>query len=715
MQRYLEKAAQSLNAFHKATGVGALCFDAQLNVIAYHPSRKIPDDFACLGIHRIGTFLTEQFGKTPPNEHVAHTFFLESNLVCNIAVLYKDTSPIGAFVTQPVFIRKLSQAETDILVRDISGQHISQALRDALRRTPVVPYDRIMPMGQILSSLALALFCKEDFHQQLCGGSCDPDEGLPPEKAMTVHPQQPEEAAAKQSVYSIYLMLQKHIRLGDTKAILDIMSNLNAGSIPMDQLDREDFVRSLKNSFIKSCAMGCFAAIEANAPYSKTIDLADAYIRQVETLNNINDIYELMKKCVLSFAQAVAINRMIAHSKPVRQAIEYIDFHYSEKITLSVLAQHVGLSETYLSNLIKKETGLTLSDNINKVRIDASKKLLLDTNISSLDVAQRVGFSYQNHFAAVFKKFTGFSPVEFRRTFGRALDDELEEAAPQRLLYQMVEPLLNVLENFSEFFDIARVVNPISHRTWNLASDASGRLVPDEEAACHQFWGRHESCGNCISKAAFVQNRTCMKLDCRNERVYLVMAIPKTLDKQLYVVEVLKDVTDCLRIEAEEKSLEDTLKKLDLPGELARDQATGLLARSYIEQALPAQIRQSKMLNKPLSIILCRVNPPPSQLDATPSDAELKAFAKVTSGLLTPQESWIGRYGGNFFLISLENTCKKSAVELAGQIRDIFGNIGRNGTGLSVQVNCSAQSLCEQTPNAEDLIRRALLELQGCN
>jgi len=55
-----------------------------------------------------------------------------------------------------------------------------------------------------------------------------------------------------------------------------------------------------------------------------------------------------------------------------------------------------------------------LTDHVNQARVEASKPELLETNRSVNEIAQAVGFSYQNHFAKVFMKATGQTPVEFR-------------------------------------------------------------------------------------------------------------------------------------------------------------------------------------------------------------------------------------------------------------------------------------------------------------
>lgn len=72
------------------------------------------------------------------------------------------------------------------------------------------------------------------------------------------------------------------------------------------------------------------------------------------------------------------------------------------------------LNHIYLGQLFKKETGLSLNDYINKVRINKAKKLLKETGAMVYEIADQVGFSDSQYFSTVFKKIVGVSPKEYR-------------------------------------------------------------------------------------------------------------------------------------------------------------------------------------------------------------------------------------------------------------------------------------------------------------
>lgn len=102
------------------------------------------------------------------------------------------------------------------------------------------------------------------------------------------------------------------------------------------------------------------------------------------------------------------------YSYHVKRALDYINSRYHEDISLLKVANHLNINKSYLCSIFKKETGMTITQKLNEVRIEKSKKLLLDCNSSLLDIALAVGFNNQNYFNIMFKKITSMTPMQFR-------------------------------------------------------------------------------------------------------------------------------------------------------------------------------------------------------------------------------------------------------------------------------------------------------------
>ncbi|KNF07120.1 AraC family transcriptional regulator [Gottschalkia purinilytica] len=109
------------------------------------------------------------------------------------------------------------------------------------------------------------------------------------------------------------------------------------------------------------------------------------------------------------------INNM-PYSLYVKKALDYIDARHSEPITLEDISKYLNINKCYFCSILKKETGKTFSQTLNEIRVYHSKRLLLETNLSILDIALSVGFNNQNYYSIVFKKLTNKTPVEFRNS-----------------------------------------------------------------------------------------------------------------------------------------------------------------------------------------------------------------------------------------------------------------------------------------------------------
>lgn len=98
----------------------------------------------------------------------------------------------------------------------------------------------------------------------------------------------------------------------------------------------------------------------------------------------------------------------------IRRTLACIEADYAKKLSLNVLAEQVYVSPVYLSNLFKKTLGQTITEYIQKVRIDRARELLRDSSLAIADVAEQVGYTDIKYFAQVFKKATGVTPNAFR-------------------------------------------------------------------------------------------------------------------------------------------------------------------------------------------------------------------------------------------------------------------------------------------------------------
>lgn len=97
--------------------------------------------------------------------------------------------------------------------------------------------------------------------------------------------------------------------------------------------------------------------------------------------------------------------------------VEYIRAHYMEAITVTELAQVTCLSVSALERRFKKHTGKTPRQYITEVRLDQARLLILETNNSLGEIAQKTGFSDQSHFTRSYLKRFNINPSEERKRY----------------------------------------------------------------------------------------------------------------------------------------------------------------------------------------------------------------------------------------------------------------------------------------------------------
>ena len=146
--------------------------------------------------------------------------------------------------------------------------------------------------------------------------------------------------------------------------------------------------------------------------FNRTVEL----LGEVEMANTMEKRVEAVERFIEQYS---AVLSMVSpkYSDAVLKAVEYIDGAYTEKITLENVAEHAHVYSTYISELFKKEMGVSLNDYINNLRVILACELLRSSNRSIGQIAEECGFSDQNYFTKVFKKFLNTTPSSYRMQF----------------------------------------------------------------------------------------------------------------------------------------------------------------------------------------------------------------------------------------------------------------------------------------------------------
>jgi PAS domain S-box-containing protein len=102
--------------------------------------------------------------------------------------------------------------------------------------------------------------------------------------------------------------------------------------------------------------------------------------------------------------------------KTVRSVLEFIEQHYREHLMLEDVAQAVSFTSAYLTDLLRRETGLSIHRWIIEHRLAEAKRLLVNSELPVATIGHQVGFQDASHFCRQFVKKTGFTPRRWRKT-----------------------------------------------------------------------------------------------------------------------------------------------------------------------------------------------------------------------------------------------------------------------------------------------------------
>ena len=97
------------------------------------------------------------------------------------------------------------------------------------------------------------------------------------------------------------------------------------------------------------------------------------------------------------------------------QIVEYLEDNHGA-VTLEDISKRFNYSKSYISHMFKKECGLTLKAYCNRLKIEDAQRLLDSTDISVTDIAYMVGFNDLSYFINTFRKMTGMTALEYRKS-----------------------------------------------------------------------------------------------------------------------------------------------------------------------------------------------------------------------------------------------------------------------------------------------------------
>ncbi len=199
------------------------------------------------------------------------------------------------------------------------------------------------------------------------------------------------------------------VKLGTPEKVrrfLDQLMQSSRGGVSLNQF--QCFFLELVACLVRLAREGEVSLEEAFGPdFHGTIQLAD--------FSSPEELGRWVEERCLRLQELLRRQRSYATSHTVDKAREFIAQNYANcDLSVEMLCDHLHLSPAYFSTLFKRETGMSFTAYVTKVRMEAAAVLLRDTEEKTYLIAGQTGYQDPNYFSYVFKRHFGTSPSRYR-------------------------------------------------------------------------------------------------------------------------------------------------------------------------------------------------------------------------------------------------------------------------------------------------------------
>lgn len=152
----------------------------------------------------------------------------------------------------------------------------------------------------------------------------------------------------------------------------------------------------------------------------------EAHYHKIVSFQDIEDIKAWTREAIFHMTNIVREEKNKSSQSVINMAIDFINDNYHKDISREDVADHVFFNASYFSRYFKQQTGETFSDYITRIRIEKAIQLMEKGKYKTYKISEKVGYKSSKNFSRVFKKFTGYTPIEYsRKCLGKGVGDEL--------------------------------------------------------------------------------------------------------------------------------------------------------------------------------------------------------------------------------------------------------------------------------------------------
>lgn len=197
---------------------------------------------------------------------------------------------------------------------------------------------------------------------------------------------------------------------------------MNQSSSEFSEVPLEDFL-----NFVSSKESGAFISLKVSQK-NEIITVLNKILKERENKDIGSDFLDrlLVMELFVYISRALKMeweSSIMGKSMKVKELIKisvnYINNNFERDITIGDIAKYIFLSPSYFARAFKEEMGTSPINYLLKVRIERAKEILADESLKISDIAYEIGFSNQQRFNEIFKKYTKMTPLKYRKSISQ--------------------------------------------------------------------------------------------------------------------------------------------------------------------------------------------------------------------------------------------------------------------------------------------------------
>lgn len=354
----------------------------------------------CHELHRKGGERAKELGETyifnchASLNHIAFPLLNQRELVASIL--------IGPFLMD----RPDSTLVADVMEKHPLSPALALELYDELSGIPILPPARVNQLSRLVGHLLSPLMpdgramlnqAREKLYQQ-----SRINETIQMYKTQTP-------PADRSYLHEKESALLTKVKTGNVREAKALLNDL-LGYVLFSEGGRLEAVRLRA---IELTTLLSRVSMDGGAPADSIYKLNAQFLSLMNREQNLDAICLLLQEVVEDFMDAM-FSPSDKGNPHIRRALQYMALNYAHPITAASTAAELGLSANYFSSLFRDTVGVSFREQLSRIRVEESKRLLLSTNDSLAEIAVAAGFADQSSFCKTFRRVVGLTPGKYR-------------------------------------------------------------------------------------------------------------------------------------------------------------------------------------------------------------------------------------------------------------------------------------------------------------